>query len=70
MRYLYHKEPPGGKRISSRRNGLRSHGLSFEWTRREETLKKVSELDGIYVIRTSEPGGLLPAEDTVRKYKS
>jgi len=46
-----------------RRNGLRSHGLSFEWTRREETLKKVSELDGIYVIRTSEPGGLLPAED-------
>ena len=50
-----------------RRNGLRSHGLSFEWTRREETLKKVSELDGIYVIRTSEPGGLLPAEDTVRK---
>jgi len=25
-----------------RRNGLRSHGLSFEWTRREETLTKES----------------------------
>ncbi len=43
---------------------------SFEWSRREDTVKKESELDGIYVIRTSEPPERLSPEDTVRSYKS
>jgi len=43
---------------------------SFEWTRREDAIKKEAELDGIYVIRTSEPRERLSAEDTVRRYKS
>jgi transposase len=42
----------------------------FAWSRREGTIKKESELDGIYVIRTSEPMERLSAEDTVRSYKS
>lgn len=42
----------------------------FEWARREEAIKKETELDGIYVIRTSEPVQRLSTEDTVRKYKS
>jgi transposase len=42
----------------------------FEWVRREDAIKKESELDGIYVIRTSEPMERLSAEDTVRTYKS
>lgn len=43
---------------------------SFEWVRRPDTIKKEAELDGIYVIRTSEPAERLSAADTVRKYKS
>jgi transposase len=42
----------------------------FEWVRREDAIKKESELDGIYVMRTSEPMERLSAEDTVRTYKS
>lgn len=42
----------------------------FEWVRREDAIKKESELDGIYIIRTSEPMERLSAEDTVRTYKS
>lgn len=43
---------------------------SFEWARRLDAIKKESELDGIYVIRTSEPAERLSAADTVRTYKS
>jgi hypothetical protein len=41
--------------------------LSF--SRKEESIKKESELDGIYVIRTSEPEERLSPEDAVRGYK-
>jgi transposase len=42
---------------------------SFEWSRREDCIEREAKLDGIYVIRTSEPKERLSAEDTVRKYK-
>ena len=42
----------------------------FRWTRREEPIRRDSELDGVYVVRTSEPKRLCSAEDTVRRYKS
>ena len=42
----------------------------FRWHRREESIRAEAELDGIYVIRTSEPESRLSAEDTVRNYKS
>jgi transposase len=43
---------------------------TFEWARCEESIKREEMLDGIYVIRTSESKERLPAEDTVRNYKS
>jgi transposase len=45
------------------------HGR-FHYARREGTLRREAELDGIYVIRTSEPPERLSAEDTVRSYKN
>jgi transposase len=41
----------------------------FRWARREESIRRESELDGLYVIRTSEPQTQLSAPDTVRTYK-
>lgn len=41
----------------------------LEWRRDEGSIRREAELDGIYVIRTSEPEGRLSAEDTVRGYK-
>jgi transposase len=41
----------------------------FRWARNEESIKQEAQLDGIYVIRTSEPKERLSAEDTVRSYK-
>jgi len=46
-----------------------SDGL-FQWERREDAIEQESQLDGIYVIRTSETQEQLTAEDTVRTYKS
>jgi len=43
---------------------------SFEWSRRQDRLEQEEKLDGIYVIRTSEPAERLSAEETVRNYKS
>src|SRR6516162_297438 len=43
---------------------------SFAWSRRRESIQQEEELDGIYVLRTSEPAERLSAEDTVRSYKS
>jgi transposase len=43
---------------------------AFCWHRREESIRQEAELDGIYVVRTSEPSERLSAEDTVRGYKS
>jgi len=42
----------------------------LRWSRREEEIRREAELDGIYVIRTSEQGPSWSAEDTVRRYKS
>ncbi len=41
----------------------------FHYERRVESIQRESELDGIYVIRTSEPKERLSAADTVRGYK-
>jgi len=43
---------------------------SFRYDRREESIRREEELDGIYVIRTSESVERFSAEDVVRKYKS
>ena len=43
---------------------------SFLWSRRAESISAEEKLDGIYVLRTSEPAERLSAEDTVRSYKS
>jgi transposase len=43
---------------------------SFQWSRREDSIAQEAELDGIYVLRTSEPAERLSTEDTVRSYKS
>jgi transposase len=40
------------------------------WTRRKDAIRRESELDGVYVVRTSEPKSRCSAEDTVRRYKS
>lgn len=42
----------------------------FRWHRREGAIHAEAQLDGIYVVRTSEPNERLSAEDTVRGYKS
>lgn len=42
---------------------------SLRWRRREDAIHKEELLDGIYVIRTSEPATTLSAQDTVRSYK-
>jgi transposase len=43
---------------------------SFAWSRRAEAITQEENLDGIYVLRTSEPAERLSAEQTVRSYKS
>jgi transposase len=43
---------------------------SFTCSRRQEAIDQETQLDGIYVLRTSEPVARLSAEDTVRSYKS
>lgn len=42
----------------------------FRWARREDSIRREGELDGIYVVRTNEPASRCSAEDTVRRYKS
>ena len=41
----------------------------FSYTRKEESIKREYELDGIYVVRTSEAADKLSADDAVRSYK-
>jgi len=41
----------------------------FEWERNQENIERESQLDGIYVIRTSEKRDTLSPQDTVRNYK-
>jgi len=45
-------------------------GSSLHWERNEARIERETDLDGIYVIRTSEPSQRLSAEDAVRTYKS
>jgi transposase len=42
---------------------------SLEWTRKQDEITKEELLDGIYVVRTSEPSEQLTAADGVRSYK-
>ena len=42
----------------------------FAWERDAASIQREKTLDGIYVIRTSEPPDRLSAEDAVRQYKS
>jgi transposase len=42
---------------------------SFSWCRDEASITREEQLDGIYVIRTSEPVTTFPAADCVRTYK-
>lgn len=43
---------------------------ALSWQRRNDRIEAEAALDGLYVIRTSEPAGQLSAEDAVRTYKS
>ncbi len=45
------------------------HGV-LRWVRRQDSIRREGQLDGIYVIRTSEDQQRLSAADTVRHYKS
>ncbi len=42
---------------------------AFSFSHKEESIRGESDLDGIYVIRTSEPAERISPEDTVRSYK-
>lgn len=42
----------------------------FGWARNQESIQREAQLDGLYVIRTSEPEAEMSAPDTVRHYKS
>ena len=42
----------------------------FRWERDETSIQEETMLDGVYVVRTSEPKKHLSAEDTVRSYKN
>jgi hypothetical protein len=42
----------------------------FEWSRNQDAIAAEEQLDGIYVIRTSEPASAYPADALVRRYKS
>lgn len=42
----------------------------LRWARRQDSILRETQLDGIYVVRTSEPESRLSAADTVRRYKS
>jgi transposase len=41
----------------------------FSFERNQESIRREEELDGIYVIRTSEPASRMSAQDAVRNYK-
>ncbi|MCG6536122.1 MAG: transposase [Syntrophales bacterium LBB04] len=43
---------------------------SFSFVRKEASIRREEVLDGLYVIRTSEPTDRLSADDAVRGYKS
>lgn len=63
-----------GKIISRHKMGkhlrltIKDNLLAFE--RDAETIRRESDIDGIYIVRTSESASVLSAQDTVRTYKS
>jgi len=42
----------------------------LDWTRKSEQIHLEQQLDGIYVVRTSEPQSSLPAREAVRQYRN
>jgi hypothetical protein len=42
----------------------------FQWARQPDSIREEAALDGIYVLRTSEPAERFSGQDTVRSYKS
>ena len=42
----------------------------FEYTRRTAAIAREAQLDGFYILRTSEPEDRLPTADVVRSYKN
>lgn len=42
----------------------------FSYARKEEAIRRETQMDGLYVIRTSEPAEKVSAEEAVRGYKS
>ena len=42
----------------------------FRWSRREDSIRREGQLDGVYIVRTSEPASRCSAPDAVRRYKS
>jgi len=63
-----------GKVINRRKMGkhfeLVIDANKFSFSRKEESIRREEQLDGIYVIRTSEPKEHISSEDTVRGYKN
>jgi len=49
---------------------LKIEDAALSWQRRQDQIEAEAALDGLYVIRTSEPADQLSAEDAVRTYKS
>jgi len=43
---------------------------SFRWQRNEQSIQQEEQLDGVYIIRTSEPDEQFSTGDAVRTYKS
>ena len=42
----------------------------LEWSRKEKQIEEEQQLDGIYVVRTSETDSALPAQEVVRQYRN
>jgi len=63
-----------GKALKQHRMGkhfiIRIKDGAFEYKRNRDSIEREKKLDGIYVIRTSEPAEQMSAEDTVRNYKN
>ncbi len=49
---------------------LRIDDDQLEWSRREEQIRTEEQLDGIYIVRTSEPEQSISAANAVRRYKA
>lgn len=49
---------------------LRIEDSQLEWSRKEEQIAREKQLDGIYIVRTSEPQAALPAVEAVRQYRN